>query len=123
MQDLISKRDKEFEEKFDCVERSCDGYGNIQRLDENGEICVEQCEFHAKYLFPITSFRHEDMKAVLEWVVELVKRKYSHELGDYINATEGAYTPTDVEVAEETMWNKAIDSVIFPLTEAIKQIK
>jgi hypothetical protein len=45
-----------FDEKFKCIDGSCDGRGNIPVLVGDNEWEAEQCQFHAEYLFPIKDF-------------------------------------------------------------------
>ena len=47
---------QEFDEKFKCIQSDCDGKGNIPAGNEEDGWYAEQCEFHAKYLFPLKSF-------------------------------------------------------------------
>ena len=52
---------EEFDEKFKCIKLDCDGQGNIPCQISEGEWEAEECEFHAKYLFPIKSFLSEKL--------------------------------------------------------------
>ena len=55
----MSEWEKEFDEKFKCIQSDCDGNGIIPSPVDtpNGtEWEAQQCQFHAEYLFPIKSF-------------------------------------------------------------------
>ena len=43
---------KSFDEKFPCIQSDCDGKGSIPHQVAEDEWEAQQCEFHAKYLFP-----------------------------------------------------------------------
>lgn len=48
--------EKEFDEKFKCIQSDCDGNGCIPHQVADGEWEAQQCQFHAEYLFPIKQF-------------------------------------------------------------------
>lgn len=76
IQQFLEDSEKEFSEKFPCIESGCDGKGNIPKLletTENGEKWeAEQCEFHAKYLFPIKSTHLASLITLTEMYVGMV---------------------------------------------------
>lgn len=47
---------KLFDEKYKCIEKDCDGYGNIPHQIGDDEWEAEQCRFHWEYLLPIRDF-------------------------------------------------------------------
>ena len=53
---------KEFDEKFHCIQRECDGNGNIPVQVDEDEWEAEQCRFHDEYLFPIKQFINEKLE-------------------------------------------------------------
>jgi hypothetical protein len=51
-QEILEK----FRKEFPCIQSDCDGSGNIPHQVAEGEWEAQQCEFHAKYLFPLEKF-------------------------------------------------------------------
>ena len=56
------------------------------------------------------------VEAERERIRKWVEQRISHELGDVIAASEGAYRPTEIEIAEEEAHNRAIKCVLNFLT-------
>lgn len=52
--------------------------------------------------------REEERERIKKWV----KQRISHEIGNVIASTEGAYQPTEIEIAEEEAHNRAIECVL-----------
>lgn len=56
------------------------------------------------------------VEAERERITAWVKQRISNELGDVIAASEGAYRPIEIEIAEEEAHNRAIKCVLDFLT-------
>lgn len=77
--------EKEFDEKFKCIQSDCDGHGNIPKLvcgmrqisdtecEQTQEWEAEQCQFHAEYIFPIKSFLKQSFIKCLQVQIEILK--------------------------------------------------
>lgn len=84
---------KEFREKFKCIQTDCNGNGHIPELvsEENDEWTSYQCEFHAKYLFPLEVFLLSAFDAGRASGIEEVNKKIKDKKEMY----EPAYEPED----------------------------
>lgn len=106
--------EKEFDEKFPCIDSTCDGKGNCNpHKDEDDNWIPDQCEFCFKYRFPMESFiyslRKEDMRVVREMIKG--KEKYIEE------GFTGKYSRQDIG------YNKALDDIIQALSSLEREGK
>ncbi len=65
LQKLTDEKIKEFEEKFKCIQNDCVGGGYTS--DEG------QCQFCAKYLFPIKSFISQTIQDIARATADVIK--------------------------------------------------
>ncbi len=84
---IYDERKKEFEEKFECIQSNCDGNGIVpvqkivdRQLSDTEQVPeieweATQCEFHARYLFPILASQKSDILATIEAVEEWAEGK------------------------------------------------
>lgn len=72
--------EKEFDERFKCIQKDCDGNGSIPYPVDDGVWEADQCQFHAEYIFPLKSFirstidkaRKEERKSIGENLIKMV---------------------------------------------------
>lgn len=78
--------EEEFDKNFSCIQNGCDGNGHIQ-ISENES---EQCQFHAKYIFPLKSFIRQTLADERERIVKKLEEAYH--LADYESLTSEEFT-------------------------------
>ena len=85
-------------------------------FDEFWKTESQHCE--QRYLTPdtrgiikdyIKQFLHSEIDLALEQAAKAVEKMKSHQIGDYINSTEGADVP-EKEMMEEELYNKVLTS-------------
>lgn len=92
------KQDKEFEEKFKCIQGDCDGQGNIPYQVGEGEWLAEQCQFHSEYLFPIKSYLLTRDTALLEArKCDIIERLEKHIKSDTYEGDESTVFQTTIK--------------------------
>ena len=79
--DVIAQAEKEFDEKFKCIQGDCAGGGHTYPTEEEPE--GGQCQFCAEYLFPMKSFLSSYTKDLLQSVVELQDEKFNAYLAKF----------------------------------------
>ncbi len=93
-----------FDEKFPCIQSDCDGGGNIPVGDNENGWHAEQCEFHAKYLFPLKSHNRNSLIAILKALEGQVKNwRYSYERYPIMMQTKKSFEKGEMaqELADE----------------------
>ncbi len=68
----LNEIEKEFEEKFKCIQSDCDGNGFCPYPVDDSNWEASECEFHAKYLFPLKAFIRSKLSLVLQDVEDMV---------------------------------------------------
>jgi len=64
--DFIEETLKEFDDKFKCIQKDCDGTGNIPYQVGDDDWEADQCQFHAEYIFPIKKFLKSKLQEAIE---------------------------------------------------------
>ena len=109
LQQMISDNEREFEEKFKCINAviGCDSKGNIPVQVSEGEWEAEQCEYCFERLFKYQSFLHSSQLRLIEEVKKMCEGK-KKEYRDFPNGYN-----SDKEIA----YNQALDDIISTLEE------
>ena len=113
---------KEFDEKFKCTQGGCDGSGIISYQVGEDEWEIEQCQFHAEYLFPIKSFLSESIQqAVAEERARVVGEiKNTPIYKAHTCSSENADEYRTFDNGQESYKQRVLSSLDKPLTDGEK---
>lgn len=75
MTQITEELKSSFEERFKCIDRNCDGAGNIPHQIAEGEWEAQQCQFCFEHRFPLLSFI-ADREALAERRGEQSERQF-----------------------------------------------
>lgn len=93
--------EKLFDRRFTCIQRSCDGNGNIPHQVSHDEWEAEQCQFHGEYLFPLKQFiadaEARAEKRVFKKIEGMKKSKFARDEEMYNNAIDDVLALADKE--------------------------
>lgn len=65
----ISEIQKEFDEKFPCINANCDNKGSIPVLGDDGDVEAEKCQYCFEIRFPQRYFIKEQFTKLLDSIL------------------------------------------------------
>lgn len=126
--DIAKKEGREMLSKFKCIQDECDGQGNIPRQGDDGEWEAYQCEFHAKYLFPLeilfASHERAIEIALLEDLVEEAEELFkSDSFCAKVIRQDHVVEYCEQLSDEDIHFNDALTTLITKYQDRIKKLK
>lgn len=93
-----------FDEKFKCIDDSCDGQGNIPHQVSEDEWEAQQCQFHAEYLFPLKDFIQSEIDLARREERERIQNAFIDSLNE-LDLSENLYPMAIVSWAKKDREN------------------